>query len=153
MKIAMDSELIPLYERMLNPYDRQKKSEPNLRYTINDKIAFDIIDALEKIHKSGAIFCKLPINKDVLKENSKSDKELSECCIKGVDIHKIHQRTNELDNAYDDLKKECSLLAEAEECRVNILLTTNGNFIDSLCSKANDVRILHPVNYSKEIIK
>jgi hypothetical protein len=151
MKIAMDSELIFLYERMLNPYDRQRTPEPNLRYSVNDKNAFDIIDALEKIYKSGAIFCKLPINQEVLKENPKADNKLSECCLSEIEFHKINQRVNELTDAYDDLLDECRLLEEAEQCSVNIILTRNGNFIDNLHSKADGVRILYPVVYSNEI--
>jgi hypothetical protein len=151
MKIAMDSELIPLYERMLNPLDRQKEPKPNLRYSVNDKNTFNIIDALEKIHKSGAIFCKLPFNKEALIKNSKADTQLSECCIKELDIHNCYQRINELKNSHDNLEEECRLLAEAEQCGVNILLTTNGKSINNLHSKANDVRILHPINYSNEI--
>jgi hypothetical protein len=153
MKIAMDSGLLHLYERMLNPSDRQKEPRPNLRYSANDKKAFDIIDALEKIYKSGARFCKLPSNEEVLKQNTKTDKNLPECCVKGFDIQKISRRKDELQDFHEDLEDR-KLLAEAEECGVNILLTTIGSFKENLQGKAkNNVRIFHPIDYANGIAK
>jgi len=151
MKIAMDSGLLPYYERMLNPNDRQAKNPPtNLRYSTVDRETFDIIDSLEKIHKSGARFCKLPSNEEALKQNPKADKNLPECCVKGFDLQKINKRINELRDPFEDLDDCCKFLAEAEECGANILFTTNESFKQNLQNKSN-VRVLHPIEYSKEI--
>ena len=142
MKIAMDSSIFDLYERMLDPNNRQLKKLPSgTRYSSIEQEAFDIIDALENIHKSGAIFCRLPSNKVVL--------NLPECCIKGFDIHKINKRTDELNGPYEDLREECKLLAEAEQCGVSIILTRNGNFI-KLTGKSDSVKIIKPIDYFKK---
>jgi len=142
MKIAMDSSVLYLYERMLNPYDRQQMPGPNLRYSQNDKIAFDNIDALEKIHRSGQIFCKLPSNKETLKQCPKADEYLAECFIKSLNIHKFNQRIIEL-NICEDLPDEFyRLLGEAEQCGINIILT-----LDDLSAKSNNVKIVKPADY------
>jgi len=152
MKIVMDSRLIHLYQKMLLiPLDpRSENMRPNLRVPANEKQDINIIKALYKIKISGARFCKLPSNEGELKEYIKADKDLPECCVKGFDIQKINQRTNELNDPYEDLGEECKLLAEAEECGANIILTTNPNFITNLSNKAINVRILKPSDYSKE---
>jgi len=153
MKIPMDSSLLTLYERMLDPNDRQSRTlRPNLRYSAIEKEPFDIIDALEIIHKKiGSHFCKLPSIKMALKQNTKADESLAECCVKGLDIQKINKRVDELNDPDKDLNQECSLLAEAEACGVNILLTQNGAFKQNFQYKANNVRILHPIDYAEEI--
>ena len=145
MKIAMDSRLIPLYQRMLNPSDRQSKKVSSSRYSAIDREIFNIIDALEKIYnKLKKYFCRLPSNKETLK--------LLECCVEEYDVQKINKRVYELQEFHDDLE-DCQLLAEAEECGVNILLTRDGSFKQNLQHKANNVRILHPIYYAKEIVK
>jgi hypothetical protein len=151
MKIAMHSDLIHLYERMLNPNDRQKETRPGLRYSEIDQEAFKIIDALDKIYKSGARFCKLPSNEIALKKFPKADKSLPECCVRGLDLQKINKRIDELRDHDEDLEEECKLLAEAEECGVNILLTRNGKFIRELGKKSKNVMILKPPDYLKEV--
>jgi hypothetical protein len=89
-----------------------------------------------------------------LNENLKTNNKLTECCVRGFDIHNINQRANELQDPYEDLGEECKLLAEAEECGVSILLTTNGSFKDNLQRKAkNNLRILHPIHDLNEIVK
>lgn len=37
---------------------------------------------------------------------------------------------------YEDLESECRLVAEAEKLEVNVILTTNGNFVLNLDNKA-----------------
>jgi hypothetical protein len=153
MKIAMDSRLIPLYQKMLSPY-RQIKPSTNLRYSPEDKEDFDIIDALDKISKIDPPprFCKLPSNEAALKENPTADEKLPECCRRGIDIHKINninRRTDALQDSFEDLEY-CKLLAEAEECKVNVLLTRKDEFIKKLSGEARGVRITKPADYFKE---
>src|SRR5208283_4994475 len=136
MKIAMDSSVLDLYERMLNPNDhKSKKVPPGLRYI--DQEAIDIIDALEKIHKSGARFCLLPSNIEELQriKRPKSEGYLRRCCGKELDSQKQQIRVNELN---DSDEEACMLLAEAEECGVNVLLTTCGSFKENLQHKAKN---------------
>lgn len=156
MKIAMDSNVLDLYERMLNPNDRRlEKMPPGKRYSPNDREAFDIIDALENIHKSGAYFCLLPSNIEELQHinRPKIQRILGRCCEKELDSQKQQIRVNELNDSNEDLER-CMLLAEAEECGVNVLLITYRSFKKNLQHKAkNNVKIFHPVDYSNEIAK
>ena len=155
MKIAMDSSVLDIYERMLDHNDRRLNKLPqNFRYSANDERAFDMIDALDKINKTLVSFCRLPSNEDALKRNPKANKHLFECCIEGYDIQSINKRINELHGFYDNLENCCKLLSEAEECGVNIILTTNGLFKNNLQSKAkNNIKILHPLHDLDEILK
>jgi hypothetical protein len=130
---------------MLNPYDRQSKKVHSGRYSAVDREIFNIIDALEKIYnKLKKYFCKLPSNTEMLK--------LPECCLEEYDVQNLNKRVHELQEFHDDLE-DCQLLAEAEECGVNILLTRNASFKQNLQHQANNVRILHPIYYAKEIVK
>jgi len=153
MKIAMDSRLIPLFRMMLNP-SRQIVPGPNLRYWPSEKEAFDIVDDLDKISKSDPIprFCRLPSNEEALKENQIRKDNLPDCCRKGFNINKknnINKRIDELRDFHADLYKECKLLAEAEQCKVNVIITIKEEFINKLSGKAKGIRIIKPADYFK----
>lgn len=112
MKIAMDSSVLDLYERMLDPNDRQsKKLTSGKRYTTIDQEAFDIIDALEKINKSGAYFCLLPSNLEELKriKRPKIENIMNKCYEDELNYKAIEIRKNELNAPYEDLEKKCKL--------------------------------------------
>jgi hypothetical protein len=156
MKIAMDSSVLDLYERMLDLNDRQsKKLPPGKRYSRIEQEAFDIIDALENIHKSRAHFCLLPSNIDELQriKRPKLERFLGKCCEGELDSQKQKIRLEEMNASNEDLERYM-LLAEAEECGVNILLTRYGSFKQKLQQKAkNNIKICHPIDYAKEIAK
>jgi hypothetical protein len=140
MKIAMDSSVIDRFERIL-------RNIPNL----TDKEE----KALLEIKESGALFFKLPSNIEYFQKNKSGEKFLAEeylryCREVQLDDQKIKERINELTDPYEDLEDECKLLAEAEQCGVNVILTTIGNFISELAGKANKVKIIRPTDYFKK---
>jgi hypothetical protein len=137
MKVAMDPSVLDLFERFLNDWPIVNKEQ----------------EALMEIHKSGVRFYLLPCNIEELRsiKRAEVEKYLSKCHERELDSHKIIKRINDLNDPHDNLgEEEYRLLAEAEECGINIILTTNGNFIHELTGKSNSVKIMKPTDYFKK---
>jgi hypothetical protein len=108
---------------------------------------------LNNMQYSNVSFCLLPINIEYLHNKGQAKiiiNILKKCRTRISDNQnqKINQRTNELLEHYGEREDCCRLLAEAEECGVNFLLTRNGNFISELGRKAKNVKIIRPIDFA-----